>query len=59
MGCCALLGVNSCRMASPAEINKRCRSKKMQHRKDILVAHPDQNNGEGKGSQEINENGEK
>ena len=55
LGCYALLGVNLCRKTSPAEINKHYRIKKMQFRKDILAAHPDHNNGEDKGCQEINE----
>ena len=51
-----MLSTNLCHKTLPAEINKQYYNKKMQYQKDILAAHPDQNNGVDKGCQEINKN---
>ena len=50
-----LLGNSLNRKSTPDEIEQMLRSKKSKFRKDTLAAHPDQNNGVDKGSQEINE----
>ena len=41
----SLLSANLCRKTSHSEINKQYCIKKMNYRKDILAAYPDQNNG--------------
>ena len=55
LGYYSLIGVDLDRKSSPSDIYKQCRIKKSNYRKDILAAHPDQNNGIDKGSQKINE----
>ena len=55
LGYYSLIGMDLDRKSSLSDIYKQCRIKKSNHRKDILAAHPDQNNGVDKGSQKINE----
>ena len=51
LGYYSLIGADLDRKSSPSGICKQCRIKKSNYRKDILAAHPDQNNGIDKGSQ--------